>query len=331
MLELYQHRGSFEQVLSDEDAEQDVDRWCSRTACGQELWQILNQWVWNTRLHFGQAAQPQPLRWTAWDAGAVAPPSAEAGGTAPSGTVPEPIVEAPVVDHPLPAAAPIGADDLVPTYGPLELSQPWAKARRRFSAQDFTLGEDDTLICPTGKVLRVRERRTMPNGDLRVLYAAKMHDCRTCPQAGACLGRGASGEQPRRVSGVRRVVGWQVQPSPIRDQVAQPAAKPQQDAQEVRTLVWGDLGGRRVRRDLVAQLRRQQVVITSLGAAPAATPANSQSRVWTRAERAHRRRRWANRLARNACGAATTCWIVMIPGIAPALASYLGLPSAPAP
>lgn len=28
---LYQHRGSFEQVLSDEDQEQDPDRWCSRT------------------------------------------------------------------------------------------------------------------------------------------------------------------------------------------------------------------------------------------------------------------------------------------------------------
>jgi len=43
VLELYGHRGSFEQVLSDEDDEQDPDRWCSRTACGQEFWQILNQ------------------------------------------------------------------------------------------------------------------------------------------------------------------------------------------------------------------------------------------------------------------------------------------------
>lgn len=29
VLELYGHRGSFEQVLSDEDAEQDPNRWCS--------------------------------------------------------------------------------------------------------------------------------------------------------------------------------------------------------------------------------------------------------------------------------------------------------------
>jgi hypothetical protein len=37
LLALYQQRGAFEQVLSDEDAEQDPDRWCSHTPCGQEF------------------------------------------------------------------------------------------------------------------------------------------------------------------------------------------------------------------------------------------------------------------------------------------------------
>jgi hypothetical protein len=36
VLDLYLHRGSFETVLADEDAEQDADRWVSRTAWGQE-------------------------------------------------------------------------------------------------------------------------------------------------------------------------------------------------------------------------------------------------------------------------------------------------------
>lgn len=44
---LYLHRGSFENALSDEDTEQDPDRWCSHTAWGQECWQIVAQWVWN--------------------------------------------------------------------------------------------------------------------------------------------------------------------------------------------------------------------------------------------------------------------------------------------
>jgi hypothetical protein len=37
VLNLYLHRGSFETVLADEDAEQDADRWYSHTPCGQEF------------------------------------------------------------------------------------------------------------------------------------------------------------------------------------------------------------------------------------------------------------------------------------------------------
>ena len=328
VLELYQHRGSFEQVLSDEDVEQDPDRWCSRTPCGQEFRQILNQWVWNVRLRLGQMAQPQPLRWTAWE-----PAPTAACETNPAGATSPPIVEEPAsaaLSTSGPAPQPPSVDDLVPTYGPLVLSQPWAKARRRFSAQDFILHGDDTLTCPAGKALRPRERRRLPNGDLRVLYAAKAHDCRTCAQAGACLGRGASGDQPRRVSGVRRVNGWQV-PLPAPSELPVAALVEQQDAQEVRVLQWGDSGGRRVRRNLVAQLRRQQVTITSRGIEPTTVSAEAKPQVCSRAERAHRRRSWANRLARNACGETTLHWSVMVPGIPSALAAYLGLPSVPAP
>jgi hypothetical protein len=48
-LDLYHGRGAFEAVLSDEDVEEDPDRWCSYTECGQELWQIACQCVWNLR------------------------------------------------------------------------------------------------------------------------------------------------------------------------------------------------------------------------------------------------------------------------------------------
>jgi hypothetical protein len=44
-------------VLADEDVEVDPDRWCSYTECGQELWQIACQWVWNLRLTLGQTMQ----------------------------------------------------------------------------------------------------------------------------------------------------------------------------------------------------------------------------------------------------------------------------------
>jgi hypothetical protein len=43
-------------VLAEEDVEADPDRWCSSTECGQELWQIACQWVWNLRLSLGHAS-----------------------------------------------------------------------------------------------------------------------------------------------------------------------------------------------------------------------------------------------------------------------------------
>lgn len=45
VVEVYLHRGAFEPALSDEDAEQDPDRWCSHAAWGQECWQVILQWV----------------------------------------------------------------------------------------------------------------------------------------------------------------------------------------------------------------------------------------------------------------------------------------------
>jgi hypothetical protein len=64
VLDLYLHRGSFETVLADEDQQQDPDRWVSHTACGQEFWQILSQWMWNIRLEVGEQLSPTPMRLT---------------------------------------------------------------------------------------------------------------------------------------------------------------------------------------------------------------------------------------------------------------------------
>jgi len=39
-LPLYYGRGAGAWVRASEDVEEDPDRWCSYTECGQELWQI---------------------------------------------------------------------------------------------------------------------------------------------------------------------------------------------------------------------------------------------------------------------------------------------------
>jgi hypothetical protein len=93
--------------LSDEDNEQDPDRWCSHSASLQECWQVVSQWIWNLRLELGHQLKPQPLRTTEF-APAIADDS-EAGAK-----------QAPVQGYGTPAVA-----------------LPWKTGR--FSGQDFTL------------------------------------------------------------------------------------------------------------------------------------------------------------------------------------------------
>jgi hypothetical protein len=313
IVELYHHRGSFEQVLSDEDVEQDPDRWCSHMPRGQEFWQIVSQWVWNTRLELGQIAQDAPLRWTRWSA--PLPAAVPAAAVPPSPAVP--------------ATAPL-EEEIVATYGPLEWAAEWGKARGRFSGQDFELLADGTLRCPATKILRPRERRTLPNGDLRILYAAKQTDCRACPLAPRCLGSGASGATPRRVSAYRKRVGHHARPKQAPWTV--PTAAPAPDADEVgaqHELLWCDLSGRRLRRAFLRRLRCQQVTIDEPAVADVVSEPPTDRRLGTRAERAHRRLCWETRRARNALDANKLHCRITLFGIAPPLAAYLGLPSLP--
>jgi hypothetical protein len=310
VLDLYYGRGAFEQVLSDEDAEQDPDRWCSHCPHGQEFWQVLSQWVWNTRLEMGQVCQALPPRWTRWSDGEP---------TAPPTSTPPP---AP------PSRAAPAQDEVVAVYGPLEWAQAWAKAQGRFASADFDVLDAATLRCPAGKVLRLRERRPLPNGDVRIFYSAREGDCRTCPVVERCLGHGASGANPRRVSAVQRLIGRYARaqpvlgPEPLLDtDAAVGEAAP-------REVLWCDVSGRRLRRDLVRRLRRQTVTVEVLPGGVPVPPAGP--RLWTRAERAHRRLSWAARLARNALPPGTTTSRVTLFGIPPQLAEFLGLPALPA-
>ncbi len=94
VVSLYLHRGAFETLRASEDQEQDSDRWCSHTACGQECWQILSQWVWNLRLALGHALHPTPMRTTAFAPAQAAVPQAQAPAHSPAPTYGPPQVVA---------------------------------------------------------------------------------------------------------------------------------------------------------------------------------------------------------------------------------------------
>ena len=162
---LYLHRGAFEPTLADEDQEQDPDRWCSHSAAGQQAWQIISQWVWNLRLELGHQFEPTPMRTTEF-----APARAEAfeGGASPFG------------------------------YASPEAGLPWKAGR--FSGNDFAPQADGTLRCPAGKSLHATEERREADGTLRVLFAARIRDCRDCQLREQCQWHGAATKKPRRVS-----------------------------------------------------------------------------------------------------------------------------------
>jgi hypothetical protein len=176
VLDLYQGRGAFEAVLANEDVEEDPDRWCSSTECGQELWQIACQWVWNLRLSLGQSMQGVRLREIEW----------------------APAKEAPTV---------LVAEDPPPQeYGPWQLAAAFGRATGRFGAEDFVLQEDGKLRCPAGASLWLSEVRQENEFTQRAVYLAYQTDCQRCALREQCLASGAKGDRARRVSAVRRLL-----------------------------------------------------------------------------------------------------------------------------
>ena len=135
VLDLYHGRGAFEAVLTDEDVEEDPDRWCSYAAGGQELWQIACQWVWNLRLTLGKTMQAGELREMEWAPAKASPPLLVAVETLPE------------------------------EYGPWQWAAAFGRATGRFGAEDARLTrERETALPSRGKPLVERSARVkMPS------------------------------------------------------------------------------------------------------------------------------------------------------------------------
>jgi len=176
ILDLYHGRGAFEAVLTDEDIEIDPDRWCSYTECGQELWQIACQWVWNLRLSLGQTMQEVELREIEWAPPKEAPPYLVAEENPPE------------------------------EYGPWQWAAAFGRATGRFGADAFTLQEDGKLRCPAGASLWLSEVRQENAFTQRAVYLAYQTDCLCCSLREQCLATGAKGNRARRVSATRRLL-----------------------------------------------------------------------------------------------------------------------------
>ncbi len=291
---LYLHRGAFETVLADEDEEQDPDRWCSHTAWGQEFWLILAQWIWNLRLELGHALHPTPMRTTEFAPAQVG----ESAETAPDPVL-RPSEPAPVI------------------YGPPQWARP--SYTKGFAGADFALQPDGTLRCPAGCPLYPQERRPERDGSLRVLYAARIGHCRSCPLREQCQ-ESATTIKARRVSAVY----WPVSSRSSVSGESSPAPEGSSLSPIPHPVLWGDWQRCFHRREVVKLLRHQRVDVRLAETPP--PPAQSPPvRLLSRAERAHYRLSWAERLARNARPKAAPDVAIKLFGIPDAFATSLGL------
>ena len=290
---LYLHRGAFETVLSDEDKEQDSDRWCSHSAWGQEFWLILAQWTWNLRLELGHALHPTAMRTTEF-----APASAHEEASAAPDPVPQPSEPTPI------------------TYGPPQ----WARQSytKGFAGADFALQPDGTLRCPADHPLYPQERRSERNGSLRILYAARISHCCSCLLREQCQ-ESATTIKARRVSAVY----WPIPShSPI-SSGSSPAPEGSSPPSAPHPILWRDWQRCFHRREVVKLLRHQHVDVRLAEATPPAQP--PPVRPLSRAERAHYRLSWAKRLACNARPKAAPAISIKLFGIPDAFATSLGL------
>jgi len=186
-------------------------------------------------------------------------------------------------------------------YAPAQVGLPWKAGR--FSGQDFALQPDGTLRCPAGQSLIAHERRRETDGSLRVVYTASIRSCRPCPLREQCQWQGSATAKPRQVSVLLHplVVG----------------SAP---------LLWRDWS-RRLHRQACKQLLRSQRVEVQ---ADQSLSANSDLVLTplSRAQRAHYRLDFQERLTRNA-RVPTASWVtIKLFGVPEGFAASLGLATA---
>ena len=170
----------------------------------------------------------------------------------------------------------------------------------RFSGQDFPLQPDGTLRCPAGNTLSPQERRREADGSLRVVYAASIRDCRPCPLREQCQWNGSATKKPRQVSVLLHplMVGGA-------------------------SLLWRDWSRREHRRACMLLVRHQRIEVSL--PPPAAASPRTADMILSRAQRAHSRLSWAERLARNARIPTASQVTIRLFGVPESFATSLGL------
>jgi len=304
VLSLYNGRGGFEQTLSEEDKEQDCDRWCSWQPEGQSFWQILSQWVWNWRIRAGwQSQSGRSPRQTLWSP--ALPPTL-------SDSVSEPTLPPAEIESVDPSLAP------PPKYGAMTVAAGWGQSRHKYSSQDFKVIEDEQIACPAGHQMDRQEVRFNRVGDMQMIFGIKSTICRDCPLIQHCHADRSTNTRGRRIMVSRVKLPTPPRLAEVPDIVVKPRSSPMKVG--VEAMIWTDLPATAFRRQLKCNLERHQIEIEVVSTIV------SERGILTRHQRAHRRLSWEQRLKRNQLKRNTIYWKVQLFGISSDLAQFVKCP-----
>jgi hypothetical protein len=317
VLSLYNGRGGFEQTLSEEDQEQDCDRWCSWQPEGQSFWQILSQWVWNWRIQAGYQSQKlQGVRQTLWSPALEAAPITSASESATLSTQTNiESAEIPVVTSEPSLAPP-------PKYGKMIIAPGWGQSRHKYSGKDFKVIEDERIECPAGHQMDCQEIRHNRVGDRQMIFGIKSTVCRDCPLKAHCHADRSSNTRGRRILVTRTQFPTPPPLAEIPDIIIKQSSTPL--AVGSSPIIWNDLPATQFRRNLKCRLEQNKVELESISMNLEIT--DPPHKLLTRHQRAHRRLSWEQRLKRNRLKDETVRWKVQLFGVSPNLAQFLKQP-----
>jgi len=226
-------------------------------------------------------------------------------------------------------ASPAPTSEPAPTtviYGPPQWAQ--KSFTGGFPGSAFTLQPDGSLLCPTNHPLYPQERRPERNGSYRLLYAARIGDCRRCELRTQCQ-ESPSTSKPRRVSAVIFPLSAHQALAP-----APPIASPEPLPQPIPVLphapvLWEDWPRCQIRRHWLNVLRSETVVVMKASPTEEPTLVTSEP-VMTRTQRAHWRLSWNERLTRNARPPTLPALTITIHGLPATFAHSFGFGLLPA-